>query len=121
MWEITDADRLRWQAASVNRLATLVGMAAEVGCPALSWTVGRSGGLVGYVIGRDTDRRAAFEVWAAAIAATRHTERRTPSGATELYAAAFNDVGMATVAITATLLPEDDTGSDDAAGERGEA
>lgn len=112
MWEVTDTDRLRWQAAAITRLSTVVRMATEKGYPALSWSVGHSGGLVGYVTGRDTDRRTAFEIWAAAIAAHRRTERRTSSGAIELFAAALNDVGMADVAIAATVFPEVETGSD---------
>ena len=114
MWEATNSDCLRWQAAGVARLATLVRMAAEVGLPPLFWTVGTTGALAGHVTGPDADRRATFELWAAAVGANRRREQTRPSGATDLYAAALNEFGTAEIAITATLFPPDDTetGSD---------
>ena len=116
MWEVTDADQLRWQAAAITRLSTLVRMAGETGLPVLTWTVGPTGGLVGAVIGPDADRRTAFELWAAAIGANRRREHTNPSEVTRLYAAALNEFGTAEVAITATLFPPDDTDAETTTG-----
>lgn len=113
MWEVTDTDRHRWQMAAITRLSTMVRLAAERGYPALTWTVGPTGGLVGTVTGPDADRRVAFEVWASEIGANRRTETPAPGGIIRLYAAVVNLDGTATVAIAATLFPPDDeTGGD---------
>lgn len=109
MWDITEADRYRWQRVAINRLTNLLRVAPEYDLPALTWTVDPTGGLTGAVAGPDQSRRVAFDLWAATIGANRRTETPDPSGVTRLYAAAIDVFGRANVAITATLFPPDDT------------
>ncbi|PXY17086.1 hypothetical protein BAY59_36540 [Prauserella coralliicola] len=103
---VSDADRLRWQLEAVRWLADLLSRARGEGLPALGWSLGFTGTLVGRVLyGEPATRRDVFEQWAALVGADQGAERDRRDGAVELYASRLTPWGS-TVAISATVFPD---------------
>jgi hypothetical protein len=100
LFEITDADRARWQRRAA---AVLVAVLNEhPGLPLIAWMVGTAGAsLVGRVDGQRTaeQARAAFEAWCAVLGVDQRRETSTVAG-THLWATAR--AGDVTVRLTAT-------------------
>jgi hypothetical protein len=81
--------RLRWQRDAHRALGEFLACAAELGMPAMSWTIATSGALVGDVdslTSSPQEMRQAFIGWAAALGATARPERVDSDGVSHLYA-----------------------------------
>ncbi|MEU9323226.1 hypothetical protein AB0D91_05340 [Streptomyces canus] len=81
--------RLRWQRDAHRALGEFLASAAELGMPAMSWTIATSGALVGDVdslTSSPQEMRQAFIGWAAALGAKVIPERVDSDGVSHLYA-----------------------------------
>jgi hypothetical protein len=81
--------RLRWQRDAHRALGEFLASAAELGMPALSWTIATSGALVGDVdtlTSTPAEQRAAFATWAGCLGAKVLPERVDSDGVSHLYA-----------------------------------
>jgi hypothetical protein len=86
LFEITHADRVRWQRRAAATLATILNEHPDL--PLIAWVVGTAGaGLAGRVDGlRAADQvRAEFEAWCAALDVGQRAETPTSAG-THLWA-----------------------------------
>jgi hypothetical protein len=81
--------RLRWQRDAHRVLGEFLKSAAELGMPALSWTIATSGALVGDVDSLTSTpeaMRRAHATWAGFLGATVLPERVDSDGVAHLYA-----------------------------------
>jgi len=105
-WEITQADRVRWQRQAVRELAAIIEDCA--GLPLIAWTVGPAGSvLAGRVSGLFPagQTRAVFAGWRAALALEESRERPGIGGTVLLQASARR--GGVKVRLTATVFEEE--------------
>jgi hypothetical protein len=105
-WEITQADRARWQRQAVRELLLILDGCA--GLPPIAWTVGPAGSvLAGRVNGLAPagQVRAVFAAWRAALALEESRERPGGGGTAFLQASARR--GGVKVRLTATVFTEE--------------
>lgn len=79
---VTDADLRRWQQQRFDLLGELVRFGHERRLPVLTWTLGPHA-LVGRAL--DSDKRATFEAWVAALELNRVEDHVESTGAVRLY------------------------------------
>lgn len=85
----SNAYKLRWQRDAHRALGEFLASAAELGLPALSWTIATSGALVGDVdtlSSSPAEQRAAFATWTGCLGAKVIPERVDSAGVSHLYA-----------------------------------
>jgi hypothetical protein len=68
---VTDAERRGWQRRATRVLDRLL----VLDLPPLTWTVGPTATLVGRVLGANDTRRADWQAWVTALAATPNPEQ----------------------------------------------
>lgn len=109
-FDITDADRIRWQRMAHDTVGGFLADAAEQGLPAVTWIVATNGAITGRVDGlgvTPAQQRAAFDAWAGYLAVTP-SERPHRDGSVTLYAT-FERGDLVGGAIRADIaLPLDD-------------
>ncbi|MEV0220852.1 hypothetical protein [Streptomyces sp. NPDC050704] len=108
--------KLRWQRAAHRALDEFLTSAAELGLPALSWTIATSGALVGDVdslTSTPDEMRAAFRTWAGVLGGTVTPERTDSDGAAHLYAKfTWSKDPEVRGAIRATIVPPFEDGDE---------
>lgn len=88
VYDVTQADRLRWQQMAHEEVGRFLADAVEQGLPAIAWTVATTGAITGEVDGvgvTPEQQRTAFEAWAAHLAVTP-TERKRRDGSVAMRA-----------------------------------
>lgn len=112
--DVSNRSRLRRQRDAHSALGRLLASAAELGLPAISWTIPVSGTLVGDVdslTSTPAETRKAFLTWAGVLGAEVTPERPDSAGVTHLYGQFRLAVGFGVDgAIRATISPPFDGG-----------
>ncbi len=106
LFEITHADRVRWQRRAAAMLATILNEHPDL--PLIAWLVGTAGAsLVGRVDGLRTAQqvRAEFELWCAALQVGERAETPTSAGA---HLRATVHTGGVKISLTAAVRDEDE-------------
>ena len=106
LFEITHADRVRWQRRAAAMLATILNEHTDL--PLIAWLVGTAGAsLVGRVDGLRTAQqvRAEFELWCAALQVGERAETPTSAGA---HLRATVHTGGVKISLTAAVRDEDE-------------
>ncbi len=109
-WQITQADRARWQRQAAAELAAILDECRDL--PLIAWTVGPAGSvLVGQVNGLSPAARVreVFGAWRLALALEEHHEDKTGAGTRWLHAAARRH--QVRVRLTATVFDSDEENS----------
>jgi hypothetical protein len=105
-FDITDADRLRWQRMAHDEIGRFLADAATQGLPAVTWTIATTGAITGQADATGstpTEQRAAFDAWAGYLAVTP-SERTRSDGSVALYAK-FERGDLVGGAIRADIAP----------------
>lgn len=105
-YDVSDADRLRWQRMAHEEVGRFLADATEQGLPAITWIVATNGAITGRVDGLGVtpeQQRAAFEAWAGYLAVTP-TERPHRDGSVTL-SARFERSLLVAGAIRADIAP----------------
>ncbi|MFI5992458.1 hypothetical protein ACIBAC_11475 [Streptomyces sp. NPDC051362] len=88
VYDVTQANRLRWQRLAHEQVGRFLTDAPEHNLPAITWTVATTGAITGRVDGLGVtpeQQRTAFEAWAAYLNVTP-TERDHRDGSVTLHA-----------------------------------
>lgn len=107
IFEVTGADRARWQRKAADRLVAILDAHPEL--PPITWTVSGAGSmLVGHVNGLAPagQVRQVFTAWQAALVLPGGQTRSDDGGVTYLQAMAHHD--CVCVRLTATVFTEGD-------------
>lgn len=105
-YDITNADRLRWQRMAHEQVGEFLADAVRQGLPSVTWIVATSGAITGRVDGLGStpeQQRAAFEAWVGYLAVTS-TERSYHDGSVTLHAK-FERGELVVGAIRADIAP----------------
>ncbi|MEU8902163.1 hypothetical protein [Streptomyces mirabilis] len=87
-FDITNADRIRWQRMAYDEVGVFLADAATQGLPAIMWTIATTGAITGQVnalTSTPARQRDEFNAWVAYLGVTP-SERTRNDGSVTLYA-----------------------------------
>lgn len=105
-FDVTDADRIRWQRMAHDEVGRFLADAATQNLPAIMWTIATTGAITGQAdgLGSTPERqRADFDAWVAYLGVTP-SERTHSDGGIVLYAK-FERGDLVGGAIRADIAP----------------